>query len=80
VNVRVGGFLVDFLWDESRLIVEVDGYAFHRDRASFEADRARDARLTAQGYRVLRFTYSQVTQESAQVVATVRGMLRVIGA
>jgi very-short-patch-repair endonuclease len=54
VNVRVSGFLVDFLWSERRLIVEVDGYEFHRDRASFESDRARDAQLTAQGYRVLR--------------------------
>jgi len=53
VNVRVGRFLVDFLWLERRLIVEVDGYEFHKERASFEADRARDAELAVQGYRVL---------------------------
>ena len=76
VNVRVGNFLVDFLWPDSRLIVEVDGYEYHRDRASFESDRARDAQLALQGYRVLRFTYGQVTGERAQVAATVRRMLR----
>jgi very-short-patch-repair endonuclease len=75
VNVRVGPFVVDFLWPESRLIVEVDGYEFHRDRATFEADRARDANLAAQGYRVLRFTYRQVTKEPARVATTVRGLL-----
>jgi hypothetical protein len=30
VNVRVGLYEVDFLWREQRLIVEADGYRFHR--------------------------------------------------
>jgi very-short-patch-repair endonuclease len=72
----VGDFLVDFLWPDSRLIVEVDGYEFHGARASFESDRARDAELTLQGYRVLRFTYRQVTREPTRVAVTVRRLLR----
>ena len=75
VNVWVDGFMVDFLWHQSHLIVEVDGYEFHRGRASFEADRARDARLTALGYRVLRFTYRQVTHEDARVAAILRRLV-----
>ncbi len=74
-NVAVGAFLVDFLWAENRLIVEVDGYEYHRGRESFEADRARDAELTRKGYRVLRFTYRQVTQEPARVARAVRDLL-----
>lgn len=76
MNVRVGPFLVDFLWPESRLIVEVDGYEFHGGRASFEADWARDAGLAVQGYRVLWFTYRHVTGEPARVAATIRRVLR----
>jgi very-short-patch-repair endonuclease len=57
------------------LIVETDGYEFHGGRASFEADRARDAQLAVQGYRVVRFTYRQVTEEAASVVATIRELL-----
>lgn len=76
VNVWVGGFLVDFVWEESRLIVEVDGYEFHNRRASFESDRARDAELTTKGYHVLRFTYRQVTEEPPRVAARVRAVLR----
>ena len=34
------GHLVDFLWPELRLIVEVDGYGTHGNRAAFEADRS----------------------------------------
>jgi very-short-patch-repair endonuclease len=75
VNVPVGAFLVDFLWAESRLIVEVDGYEYHRGRKSFEADRARDAELTRKGYRVLRFTYRQVTQDPARVARALWDLL-----
>jgi very-short-patch-repair endonuclease len=75
VNVRVDRFVVDFLWPDARLIVEVDGYEFHGARASFEADRARDATLTRHGFRVVRFTYRQVTEEPARVAATIRQLL-----
>ena len=48
---------VDLHWPAHRLIVELDGYETHRTRAAFEADRQRDAALTADGYRVVRFTW-----------------------
>ena len=51
---------VDFFWPEQRLIVETDGRGTHLTPAAFERDRARDARLLALGYRVLRFTDLQV--------------------
>ena len=48
----VEGELVDALWREERVIVEADGYEFHKSRARFEADRRRDAKLLLAGYRV----------------------------
>ena len=48
-NVKLSGYEVDFLWRQERLVVEVDGFAFHSSREDFEADRRRDARLTARG-------------------------------
>lgn len=53
VNVQVAGWEVDMLWCEERLVVELDGYAYHRTRAAFERDRRRDADLQLAGYRVL---------------------------
>jgi predicted transcriptional regulator of viral defense system len=47
VNARVGDHVVDFLWRHARLIAETDGYRYHRGRANFEQDRARDAQLAA---------------------------------
>ena len=46
----------DYHWPEHRVIVELDGFETHGTRAAFRADRAKDAALTAAGYRVLRFT------------------------
>jgi very-short-patch-repair endonuclease len=76
VNVGVGPFLVDFLWRDQRLVVETDGFEHHRSRASFEADRARDARLKLMGYDVVRFTHRQVVEDPARVAATLRALLR----
>ena len=47
----------DFHWPGHDLIVETDGWDSHSTRAAFEDDRAKDAALTAAGYRVVRFTW-----------------------
>jgi Protein of unknown function (DUF559) len=75
VNAHVEGYEVDFLWRSQRLIVETDGHAHHGTRTAFERDRARDARLTMLGYRVVRFTYRQLVHEHDVVVATLRALL-----
>jgi len=68
-NQRVEGFEVDLVWPDARLIVEVDGYAFHQGREAFERDRRRDAELTAAGYRVQRVTWRQIADTREAVVA-----------
>ena len=44
VNTRIEGEEVDFAWRDARLVVEVDGYAYHRAPSAFERDRERDVR------------------------------------
>ena len=75
VNAHVAGFEVDAAWPSARLVVELDGYAFHRTRAAFERDRARDAALQLAGQRVVRITHRQLEEEPNNVVATVRSLL-----
>jgi very-short-patch-repair endonuclease len=70
-NAPLHGFEVDFLWPQQRLVVEIDGEAFHRSRHMFETDRKRDAVLTAAGFRVQRFTWRQLTRESEAVLVRV---------
>jgi len=75
VNVRIDSFLVDFLWRDRRLIVETDGYRYHRDRAAFEQDRNRDLKLKSLGYEVIRLSYRQVTEKQEHVAAALRDLL-----
>jgi very-short-patch-repair endonuclease len=74
VNVRVEGFVVDFLWRVERLIAELDGWETHRTRSAFEQDRARDNQLRRGGFEVVRFTWRQVTDDPSGVAATVRSL------
>ena len=67
----VAGLRVDFLFAASRLVVETDGYRYHRTRRAFERDRERDAILARAGYRTLRFTHRQLTRRPAEVAATI---------
>jgi very-short-patch-repair endonuclease len=69
-NMRIEGYEVDLIWRDYNLIVEIDSWAFHSMRSSFEQDRRRDQRLTTAGYRVIRVTDRQLTQEPELVVAT----------
>jgi len=79
-NARVLGFEVDMVWPDLRMVVEVDGYAFHGTREAFERDRGRDARLIAAGYRVLRVTWRQIVEEPMRVIATIAAVLQPLSA
>jgi very-short-patch-repair endonuclease len=75
VNLRVGSLTVDFCWVEQKVVVETDGYRYHRGRQAFEDDRARDLQLRALGYEVLRLSYQQVFEEAAQVATVLQAVL-----
>lgn len=68
-NVPFGTYELDTVWRGARLVVELDGWEFHRSRADFERDRARDAELQASGFAVLRFTWRQVRYQPELVLA-----------
>jgi very-short-patch-repair endonuclease len=68
-NARINGYEVDFLWRAHALVVEVDGYAFHSSRRSFEQDRRRDRALLACGLRVMRLTWHDIIDERDALIA-----------
>jgi very-short-patch-repair endonuclease len=63
---RIG--VVDVLFVAARLVIEVDGEAAHGGRSAFIRDRRRQNRLVNAGYRVLRFTWWDLTERPAAVV------------
>lgn len=76
MNASVCGLMVDALWREQRLVVELDGVASHAGPARMEADRGRELRLRAAGFTVLRYTWTQVTRAPAAVAADALRALR----
>ncbi len=67
VNVRIGPYLVDFLWRGKRFVVETDSYLYHRGEVAFQEDRARDLDLMRRGFEVLRLSELQLDEEPARV-------------
>jgi very-short-patch-repair endonuclease len=67
---------VDCLWRRERLVVELDGRAFHDNYEAYERDRARDRGLNAAGLRVVRVTWRQLKHEAPALAADLRALLR----
>ena len=74
-NVRVRGFEVDASWLSEKVVVEIDGRAYHGSASAFERDRRRDATLTAAGYRVLRITWRQLVRAPEVVLVRLAQVL-----
>ena len=74
-NVIVDGFPVDCFWPQHNLVVELDGYDFHRGKRSFEDDRVKDAAHTLAGRRSIRVTGARVYDGRRQLLADLRALL-----
>lgn len=69
-------YLVDFLWAEGRVVVEVDGYHYHSNRYGFSQDRQRDYELLVSGYIVLRLPHDEVIDDVEVAVEKIRDVVR----
>ncbi|WP_200933222.1 MULTISPECIES: endonuclease domain-containing protein [unclassified Sphingomonas] len=67
-----GRYRVDFILKDARLIIELDGHAYHSTKEQFERDAIRQRYLTRAGYSVIRFTGREVNRDPASCVREVR--------
>ena len=74
-NAYVAGLKVDAVWHAERLIVELDGHATHANPVANEEDRRRELILRRAGYRVIRYTWQQVTSAPRTVLDDLRRAL-----
>ncbi len=76
-RVRIGRhrYRLDFAQPALRIAHEVDGWAFHRSRTAFVADRERSNRLTAAGWTVLRYTADMPDDEVIRVARTTQARI-----
>jgi Transcriptional regulator, AbiEi antitoxin len=60
-------FEIDALWRAERIAIELDSRQFHLTPLAFERDRRRDRKLSAAGWRPVRMTWRQLTEDRAGV-------------
>ena len=63
---------VDAVWPACRLVIQLDGFAYHRTRRDRERDAATDADLELVGYRVVRLTWNEVTTHRVRTTRRLR--------
>jgi superfamily II DNA or RNA helicase/very-short-patch-repair endonuclease len=78
ISVNERAYRVDYALEGAhyRIAVELDGFAYHGNRAAFTYDRLRQNDLHAAAWTVLRFSYDAVRQDTARCVAQLQAMLR----
>ena len=70
---------VEFAWPEARLVVEIDGFAWHSSKVAMQKDYERSRRLFHAGWDVLRFTADDLRTGPVAVAAEVRQALEARG-
>jgi very-short-patch-repair endonuclease len=66
----IGNYIVDFWCPKAKLIIEVDG-SQHYAQEGIESDKIRDDYLRKLGYKVLRFSDSEVLTHNEGVVEAI---------
>jgi very-short-patch-repair endonuclease len=69
VNVLIAGVLVDAVWREQRVVVELDGRNNHSSWGQIQNDRSKELILRAAGFTVVRYGTRQLEEEPALVIA-----------
>jgi len=69
-------FLVDLVWPEGKVVVEVDGYKYHSNKFAFNADRRRDYELLLSGYLVLRLPHDEVIKDGELALEKIRSVVK----
>jgi very-short-patch-repair endonuclease len=71
VETPNGRIRLDFAYPDVKLAIEADGLRWHASRSDLQRDRARRNQLVHFGWRVLTFTWDDLTRRPAEVAAAV---------
>jgi very-short-patch-repair endonuclease len=74
-NYPIGPYKVDVAFPASKIVIEVDGWAFHSDGEAFQHDRKRQNYLMLLGWQVLRFTWLDLVEYPGRVIAEIRSAI-----
>jgi Transcriptional regulator, AbiEi antitoxin/Protein of unknown function (DUF559) len=69
------GYILDALFPAEKVIVELDGWDFHKDKIAFEDDRERDAEMLAHGHVTVRMTWDRIHERPRREARRLRAIL-----
>ena len=75
INVPMDGRIVDAFFPAEGVIVEIDGYEFHSDKATFELDREKDAEAAVNGLMTVRLTDQRMSENPVREARRLRKLL-----
>jgi hypothetical protein len=75
-NKPAGTKRVDCRWPDRHLTVELNSYRFHNSRHSWEQDRLREREARERGDEFRTYTYGDVLEDPAYMLAELRTLLR----
>lgn len=73
---QIGRYSVDFALPKHKIAVECDGYEFHSTPDQIKNDRRRQREIERAGWKVIRFTGSQLNRNAGACVDKVRAEMR----
>ncbi len=71
-NRRIAGYEVDVVFQDAKVAIEIDGFAFHSDPEAFQRDRNKQNAISLAGWQVLRFTWLDLVEYPDRVIAEIK--------
>jgi hypothetical protein len=75
MGATVCGYVVDALFVDQKVIVELDSWEFHKDPIAFQADRERDAETSSRRFLTVRITWERIALAPEREGARLRMIL-----
>jgi hypothetical protein len=66
----------DFAYPESKVLIELDGMAYHADADTFQRDRTKQNRALAAGWWTVRFTWDDLSADPDGVISVLADITR----
>jgi very-short-patch-repair endonuclease len=76
-QLPAGRYRIDFAWPDKLVGIECDGFEWHGDRLAWKRDRRRLAELEHAGWRIVHWTWEDVTARSDGAIARLRHALSI---
>jgi len=74
-QVKVGRYRLDFGLEDDKIAIELDGHDYHKTKEQRTGDARRQRWLEASGWRVIRFTGSEIYQDAVGCVSQAARMI-----